>query len=125
MDIKDIAPRIKELNGEIEALEEEKRALQGKREAEQTILVEDEELNLYVDDLQETLFKGSISEKKGFLRSFIKEISIDYPTLEIEYILPLAPDPDGGARLVTREVLRIDQNGSPNGSRTRVPTVRG
>jgi hypothetical protein len=63
---------------------------------------------LYVDDLQETLLKGSISEKKGFLRSFIKEISIDYPTLEIECTLPLAPDPDGSARLVTREVLRID-----------------
>lgn len=125
MDIKDIAPRIKELNAEIEALEEEKRLLQTKRSEEQTILVSDEELNPYVDDLQETLFKGSISEKKGFLRSFIKEISIDYPTLEIEYILPLAPDPNGGARLITREVLRIDQNGSPNGSRTRVPTVRG
>lgn len=122
MDIKDIAPRIKELNAEIEALEEEKRLLQAKRSENQAILVSDEELNPYVDDLQETLFKGSISEKKGFLRSFIKEISIDYPTLEIEYILPLAPDPDGGApacrqagALVTREVLRIDQNGSPKG----------
>ena len=85
------------MNAEIETLEEEKRLLQAKRSEEQAILVNDEELNPYVDDLQETLFKGSISEKKGFLRSFIKEISIDYPTLEIEYILPLAPDPDGGA----------------------------
>jgi hypothetical protein len=49
----------------------------------------DEEIRPYVLNLQETLMKDSFVERKSFMRTFIKEIRIDYPKAEVEYTIPL------------------------------------
>ena len=72
----------------------------------------DAQLKPYVEDLREALIKGKICERKGFLRSFIKQITINYPRLEIEYTIPLpVPHKETPSR---EEVLSIIQIGSPN-----------
>ena len=72
----------------------------------------DVQIRPYVKDLRETLIKGKICERKRFLRTFIKQIAVDYPRLEIEYTIPL-PIPHKETPS-NEEVLCMHQIGSPN-----------
>ena len=118
IDHSDIAPRLKELNEEIESVDTKILNLEWKKANRAKIEMTDAELKPYVEDLRETLIKGKICERKGFLRTFIKQITIDYPRLEIEYTIPLpVPHKETPSN---EEVLSIVQIGSPNEIRTRV-----
>ena len=122
VDLGDLGPRLRELNAEIECLKQEKEELEKMRHERQPITITESELKTYVDELQAALIAGTISERKGFIRSFIKKIMIDYPNIEVEYTVPL---PAMCAKSANHEVLRLVQNGDPNGIRTRVITVKG
>ncbi len=67
----------------------------------------------YIDDLHETLMTGSIAERKGFIRSFVKQITVDYPKLEMEYTFPLPINKTD--RTSTEEVLSMRQSGVSDG----------
>ena len=69
----------------------------------------DKQLEPYINNLQETLMKGSITSRKGFIRSFIKKISVNDLTLEVEYTTPLPID----EKLEKSEVRCIGQVGVP------------
>ena len=111
--------------------------IESQKTQQDPIILTDEELRPYVLDLKETLMKGSIVERKSFMRTFIKEIRVDYPRLEVEYTIPL-PIPNntppyriGGCvsswnkeTPSTEEVLCMYQIGSPNRIRTGVPWLR-
>jgi chromosome segregation ATPase len=112
MDLKDIAPRLKSLNQEIDALQTQKDELKNKREKEIQISTSEESLRPYVDDLRQTLMEGSILERRSFLRSFITKITVDYPQATLEYTVPLPVKTKD--RTSTTEVLSLKQNGVPN-----------
>ncbi len=109
MDLKDISPRLKDLNQEIEALQAQKVELQKKHEEEIKIAISEEAIRPYVEDLRQTLMEGSIVERRGFLRSFIKKITVDYPSATLEYTVPLPVKTKD--RTSTEEVLSLVQNG--------------
>ena len=46
----------------------------------------------YADDLQALLEEAELTERKAFLRSFIKRIEIDKGQVTVNYTLPLPPD---------------------------------
>ena len=92
------------------------------REGRQPITITESELKAYVDELREALIAGTISERKGFIRSFIKKIVVAKPNIEVHYTVPL---PVGCAKSADYEVLHLVQNGDPSGIRTRVITVKG
>ncbi|MBI3615839.1 MAG: hypothetical protein HY211_04905 [Candidatus Omnitrophica bacterium] len=54
--------------------------------------------------------------QKGFIRSFVKRIELDYPNAEIEYACPMTPPKK--KEPLRREVLSIVQDGSPARTRT-------
>ncbi len=112
LDLCDVAPRVKELNEEIETINLKINKLEMDKINNRKIIMSEEDLKPYVQDLRETLLKGSITERKGFLRTFIKQITIDYPHLEIVYTIPL-PDPNKKTPS-NEEVLSMAQFGSPN-----------
>lgn len=89
LDFSDVAPRLKELNEEIETLKARIQEIKLKKARSQNIQITGEELRPYVLDLQETLVKGSIVQRKSFIRTFVKQIAIDYPHVELEYTIPL------------------------------------
>ena len=109
MDLKDVAPRLKDLNQEVDALEKQKAELQKKHEEEIKIAISEEGLRPYVENLRQTLMDGSIVERRGFLRSFIKKITVDYPSATMEYTCPLPVKTKD--RTSTEEVLSLVQNG--------------
>lgn len=122
VDLGDLGPRLRELNADIECLKQEKGELERMREERQPVTITESELNAYIDDLQAALREGTISERKSFIRNFIKKIVVAKPHVEVHYHIPL---PVGCAKSADYEVLHLVQNGDPNGIRTRVTTVKG
>ena len=103
----DVAPRIKELNDEIDLLTAEIQEIEAQKTHQEPIVLSDEEIRPYVLGLQ--------------------EICVDYPRLEVEYTIPLRiPDNTPPYRIggcvssrnkgtpSKEEVLCMYQIGSPN-----------
>ena len=74
----------------------------------------------YVDDLKALLNKGSIVERKSFLRSFSKRIEVNLPQIIINYTNPLETRK---VEVLTREVLSVNYAGSSGRTRTYNPPV--
>lgn len=111
-DLSDISPRLKDLNAEITLLEKQKSELSKQEHSGNAFSITEEELRPHVRDLHETLFDGSIIQRRGFIRSFIKRIEVDYPEATIEYTVPVPTKIKD--RTSTKEVLSLKQNGVPN-----------
>lgn len=105
----DLAPRIKKLKAEIDDLQSKVNTLKLQQSTYPEIRpLSRPKLNAYLDDLYELLAKGTLFERKGFLRSFIKRISFDHPKVAVEYTLPLMKEPP-----LNSEVLSfVNQSGS-------------
>ena len=69
----------------------------------------------YTRDLRSLLEESDMTERKAFLRSFIKRIEINKDKVIVYYHLPL---PQGEKRKVTAEVLPIVTLGGAGGTRT-------
>ncbi len=109
VNLQDVAPRLKQLNIDIEELEEQKQEILEKHQNGDGLNIDDEQLKPYIDNLKETLSEGEIPARKSFIRSFVKKITVDYPKLELEYTFPLPTKEKD--RTSTTEVLSLKQNG--------------
>ncbi len=111
LDVKDLAPRIKELRGQIDELKGKRLELVESIRNTKVELLEASVVKAYVDDLKTLLSKGSIVEQKSFLRSFVKRIVVNPPQVVIDYTIPLETKK---AEPLTREVLPFVYSGSPD-----------
>lgn len=66
------------------------------------------ELKNYIKDFSQILTEGSPAKKKAFISSFIKKIWIDFPTVTIEYTIPINKKDNSST-----EVLVYAKNGCP------------
>ena len=112
VELKDIGPRLKELNQEITNFEAQKAELTKKHETGEGLNLPEEYLHPFVEDLREILLEGSIVERRGFIRSFIKKIDVDYPEAFVEYTMPLPTKTKD--RTSQFEVLSLVQSGVGN-----------
>ena len=112
-ELKDVGPRLKELNEEIANFEAQKADLIKKHETGEEQEIPEEYLQPFVKDLRELLLEGSIVERRGFIRSFIKKIDVDYPLATVEYTAPLPEkNKDSTSNF---EVLSLVQSGVGDG----------
>ncbi|MDO8688570.1 MAG: recombinase family protein, partial [Dehalococcoidia bacterium] len=115
LEMDDLAPRIRELKQRIEGLS------RSRVQAEADMVLRGlEPLDLSAvkaraKEMQAMLQKTEITERKGFLRSFIKRIEVDKTKVTIFYHLPLTVDGSGA----DKTVLPIATLGGPCGARTR------
>ena len=72
----------------------------------------------YASDLHILLEESEISERKAFLKSFIKKITVDGEKVTVNYKLPL---PGGSKDDSALAVLPIDTFGGEGGTRTPMP----
>jgi len=109
IELTDVGPRLKDLNQQIADLEAQKAELVRKHETGEGFTIPEEYLRPFVEDLRETLLDGSIVERRGFIRSFIKKIDVDYPEAFVEYTVPLPTKSKD--RTSQYEVLSLVQSG--------------
>ncbi len=78
-------------------------------------LADMEMVTRYVEDLRGLLSKGSLSEQKAFICSFVKEVRVTGKEVLIIYTMPL---PSDGAIHGKSGVLSIVYDGGAEGTRT-------
>ena len=107
LELKDLSPRIKELRSEVDELNEAVASAKLQRSSAKTLkTVSMRELRLYVADLYDLLAEGTVFERKAFLASFIKGISVSHPEVSVTYTIPLIKKPP-----YRSEVLSMVTNG--------------
>ena len=70
-------------------LEDQKQGIIENHQNGDGLNIKEKDIRPYIKNLHETLLKGEITERKSFIRSFVKKITLDYPKIELEYTFPL------------------------------------
>ena len=84
-------------------------------EADKPVNLDPKQIAEDARDLRNLLSEGTVIERKIFLRSFVKRIDYEPNGIKISYTLPMRMESD---QLVSKEVLSMESNGEPCGSRT-------
>lgn len=120
VELADIAPRLKALNDELAGYKRQKEYMELKLERGDYPQPTEANLKPYVEDLKKTLLKGTLFERKSFIRSFVKRIVLEFPYAVVEYTIPLKTKSENPRM----EVLAFGHNGSPNCSEPRTFQLR-
>ncbi len=115
LELDDLAPRIKELKTRQDELNKAKIQIEAEMVARGVEQVDTAIVKAYAQDLRALLEEADFTERKAFLRSFIKRIEVNKEQVTIYYNLPTPQD------VPLREqvgVLPIDTLGGAEGIRT-------
>ncbi len=85
----DLSPRIKQLKTRKEQLESQQWELEWQLKSRKVELSYTETVAQYVNDLRTLLSESSLTERKSFIRSFVKEITVTGDHVKLEYTIPL------------------------------------
>ena len=120
IDLDDLALRIRELRLRQEQLQGRKIEIETRMSDRRVELVNLETMTEYISDLQAVLQEGTVSERKAFIRSFIKEIRVTGDNAVMTYSMPELPE-----KLCLKKVgvPRFVQYGGPFWTRTRDPSL--
>jgi len=111
----DLAPRIRELKIRQDELSKSRVQIEADMVVQGVGQVDVDVVKAYAQDLRGLLEESDFTERKAFLRSFIKRIEVNKDQVTIHYQLPL---PQGDKETVTVEVLPIVTLGGAEGART-------
>ena len=116
----DLAPRIRNLKESIE--QQRVQQIELRSQVHQPLpRLSKRQLRSYVQDLRGILGEGSLFEQKGFIRSFVRRITVKDGQVTIEYTFPSGEgkgSSGGGGG-----VLCSEQNSSPGKTRTCDPLI--
>ena len=118
LELDDLAPRIKELKTRQGELSRARLHVEADMVVRRVEEIDVNTVKAYAQDLRSLLEEADITERKVFLRSFIKRIQVSKDEAKVYYNLPL---PQTGASKVEVEVLPIDTFGGEGGTRTPMP----
>jgi len=114
LEIDHLAPRIKELKTQIDALESKRNEIINEIKNPTSLPFNFETLKNLAKDLADMLQNGTIMEQKAVLRSFVKRIIINRPDITLDYTMPIVEEKETG-RTTETAVLPMLQVGSPKG----------
>ena len=118
LDMDDLSPRIKELKSRQDELSKNRVLVEAETAAHGTQPINEALVKAYAEDLRTVLEEADITERKAFLRSFVKRVEIDKEQVTIHYTLPMPPD---GKSSEQAGVLPIGTLGGEGGTRTPKP----
>ena len=87
----DLAPRIHELRDQQENLQARRAQNYNFLSDRRVELASPEIVSLYINDLRNLLNNSSLSERKAFIRSFVKEVKVTGDDVLLTYTMPLTP----------------------------------
>ena len=119
VELADLAPRIKELRARQEKLLARKVELETLLSDRRVELASPEIVKSYVADLRTLLTRSELTERRAFIRSFVKEVRVTNDEVVISYTMPLVSN---GLSEDKIGVLPIVQHGRPCVSKGRTKT---
>ena len=111
----DVAPRIQQLRRRQQQLQARKWEIEALLSNRQVKLANLETVTQYVTDLRNLLNESSLTERKAFIRSFVKEVKVTGDEVLLTYTMPLPPQGISQERV---GVLCSVQRGGAEGIRT-------
>ena len=114
----DLMPRILQHKNRLEKLQETKAELELKLNERRIELADVETVKNHVEDLRNLLSESSLTERKSFVKSFVKDVKVTGKEVELAYTIPMPPR---GVMEDKMPVLSIVQNGGPLWTRTTDP----
>ena len=87
----DLAPRIQQLRQRKEQLQATKWELEQQLSDRRVELADADTIASYVSDLRDMLDETSLTERKAFIRSFVKEVKVTGNEVLLVYTIPMAP----------------------------------
>ena len=123
VDLEDLAPRIRELRLGVDESTRQLSEIESTSCKPLDILTK-RELKDYVCDLRQLLSEGSIFERKGFIKSFVKRITVTGKEVSITYTYPEPEVTKGSGNTGSGgAVLCSAQKSSPGRARTSDPLI--
>ena len=116
INLDDLAPRIHDLRNRQEKLQARRVHIESFLSDRRVELASPEIVKSYVDDLCNLLNNSSLSERKAFIRSFVREVRVTGTKVLLSYNIPLSA---GSASPETLVVPPIVHYGGPFWTRTR------
>ena len=113
LNLDDIVVRIRELRQRQEQLQAKRIEIENQMSDRKVELADLETISCYVDNLHDLLKEGSLTEKRTFIRSFIKEVRVTGNEATLNYTMPLSSK---GASEEKVGVPPIVQYGGPWGT---------
>ncbi|MFC1865383.1 recombinase family protein [Chloroflexota bacterium] len=90
--LNDLAPRIRDLRSRQEKLLARRSELEIAMSDRKVELADMKLVKSYINDLRNTLDDGLLTDRRAFIRSFIKEIIVSKQEVKLIYTIPLLPD---------------------------------
>ena len=115
LSLEDLAPRIQNLRHRQDQLEAAKQDIEDALLNRKAELADLNALVEYVEDLKTVLTDSPLTERRAFIRSFVKEVKVIGDEATLSYTIPLPP---GGVMEEKAGVLPIVQHGSGGWIRT-------
>ena len=110
LQLDDLAPRIKKLRSRQEEFNRSRIQVEAEMVVQGVQQINKAKVKVYAQDMRKLLEEVEFTEKKAFLRSFIKRIVVNKEKVTIQYNLPL---PIQGKLNTKKEVLSIGTYGRP------------
>ena len=92
IDVDDLSPRIKELKARQDELNRNRVLMEAEMAVHGAQPVNEALVKAYAEDLRAVLEEADITERKVFLRSFVRRVEIDKDQVTVHYTLPMPPD---------------------------------
>ena len=92
LNLDELVPRIRELRSRQEQLQARRIEIENLMSDRKVELADLETISGYVDDLHDLLKEGSLTERRVFIRSFVKEVQVTGDEAVLSYSMPLLPE---------------------------------
>ncbi len=120
LDVDDVAPRIKSLREQRDALLKSRVLVEAELVAQDAEPVDGAAVKAYAEDLAQLLNEAEATERKAFLRSFVRRVEIEATEVTMRYVLPMPNDE--GRRLET-EALPTARSGGARVTKDRTFSI--
>ena len=111
LDISDSSARIKELREKIAELEGQRSDIVGKMEGAKEESIDADFVRAKISDLKELLQKGTRTEQKAFIRTFVKKITVNKPQVTINYTIPPYKSKTEPLNIAVPRIIRSGSSG--------------
>jgi len=92
LDLDDLVLRIRELRSRQEQLQTRRIEIENQMSDRKVEIADLESISGYVDDLHDILKEGSLTERRAFIRSFVREVKVTGNEVLLNYTMPILPD---------------------------------
>jgi hypothetical protein len=92
LQLDDLAIRIQELRKHQELLQSRRIEIESQISDRKVELADLKNVSLYVSDLRDLLNRGSVAERRSFIKSFVKQIDVVGNEATLHYSIPIAPE---------------------------------